>query len=815
MITNRSRFVSPNYQPKSHQKNPTTNEIEDGEDNPAFLEPNDDITETNLEQIQKIELDIDNLHVAFSTATSTVDINDRKESLISTQPFAIDEIEQASDEEVAANVSNIDDPNMLVLTFRSWFLGLLFTCLLSFVNQFFWYRTSPLFVGTLVAQLLTYPLGKGMAKMLPKRKFKIFRWTFSLNPGPFTIKEHCIITAMANATCSTAYAIDVLTALRIFYKRTLHPLLGIIFVITSQILGYGIAGIMRKFLVWPSAMIWPANLVNCALFRTLHEDREGVDINEEGGNTESRWKMSRLRFFFLASFCQFLWYWFPGYIFPVVSLFSWLCMLKPDNILVSQLTGINGLGIGSIELDWNAWVSFLGSPIIVPFWAQINIMIGFVAVAWILAPASYYTNLWGSKAMPITSNRVFTSDGYFYNVSAVLDSRLRLNETAYKNYGELRMPAVFAISYAISFAAIAAVIVHTILYHGKTIIKQFRSSLKDNTNDIHAKMMSRYPEAPEWWYTLLFGIAFLLAVIVCHVGQLMPWYYLFLAVALACTFVLPTGIVQAVTNQSIGINVITEFVAGIVIPGDPLANVTFKTYGYITQYQALLLISDLKLGHYMKIPPRAMFATQLIGTMIAGIVNYTTAMYLMNNIPNICTTKNTKWTCPNANIFFSASIIWGAIGPVKMFGKGSMYSTLLYGFIIGALLPLPFWFLMKKYPNAKWLKYIHFPIMLSATGMMPPAPPGNYPSWLLVGFLFNFVLLRYARSWWKRYAYVFSAAMDCGVAFCVLLIFFFLQNNRIEFPLWWGSGGVTGDGCPLSHANYSGIIPSDRPVSFG
>ena len=88
--------------------------------------------------------------------------------------------------------------------------------------------------------------------------------------------------------------------------------------------------------------------------------------------------------------------------------------------------------------------------------------------------------------------------------------------------------------------------------------------------------------------------------------------------AIAVIFVLPTGIVQAVTNQTIGrlkirlrtipfidallgLNVITEFVAGIIIPGDPLANVTFKTYGYITQYQALLLISDLKLGHYMKV----------------------------------------------------------------------------------------------------------------------------------------------------------------------------------------------------------------------
>jgi hypothetical protein len=124
------------------------------------------------------------------------------------------------------------------------------------------------------------------------------------------------------------------------------------------------AGMMRKFLVWPGAMIWPANLVNCALFRTLHNDKEDEDNTEE----KPRWKMTRLRFFFFAFLFQFLYYWFPGYIFPVLSLFSWICMIKPDNILLSQLTGINGLGIGAIELDWNAWVSFLGSPIVVPFW---------------------------------------------------------------------------------------------------------------------------------------------------------------------------------------------------------------------------------------------------------------------------------------------------------------------------------------------------------------------------------------------------------------------------------------------------------------
>jgi hypothetical protein len=134
----------------------------------------------------------DTVRVSFSKASSTVDI-DRIDSC-STMDH-----QQSAYEEVAANVSNKDDPNILVLTFRSWLIGLTFTCLLSFVNQFFWYRTSPLIIGVLVAQLLSHLLGKLMARFLPTRQWKCFRWSFSLNPGPFTVKEHCIITTMANA----------------------------------------------------------------------------------------------------------------------------------------------------------------------------------------------------------------------------------------------------------------------------------------------------------------------------------------------------------------------------------------------------------------------------------------------------------------------------------------------------------------------------------------------------------------------------------------------------------------------------------------
>jgi hypothetical protein len=57
-----------------------------------------------------------------------------------------------------------------------------------------------------------------------------------------------------------------------------------------------------------------------------------------------------------------------------------------------------------------------------------------------------------------------------------------------------------------------------------------------------------------------------------------------------------------------------------------------------------------------------MFITQLTGTIISGVINYLTADYLLSSIKNICTQENQQWTCPNANTFFSASIIWGAIG---------------------------------------------------------------------------------------------------------------------------------------------------------
>ena len=63
--------------------------------------------------------------------------------------------------------------------------------------------------------------------------------------------------------------------------------------------------------------------------------------------------------------------------------------------------------------------------------------------------------------------------------------------------------------------------------------------------------------------------------------------------------------------QTPRLNAITEYMVGLIYPGRPIANVSFKVYGYMSMNQAVSFLNDFKLGHYMKIPPRSMFLVQV------------------------------------------------------------------------------------------------------------------------------------------------------------------------------------------------------------
>lgn len=73
----------------------------------------------------------------------------------------------------------------------------------------------------MIALLVAYPLGVGWAKIMPTRPFSTLGFHWSLNPCPFSVKEHALIVIMANASFGSgfAYFADTLTAQRAFYGQ--------------------------------------------------------------------------------------------------------------------------------------------------------------------------------------------------------------------------------------------------------------------------------------------------------------------------------------------------------------------------------------------------------------------------------------------------------------------------------------------------------------------------------------------------------------------------------------------------------------------
>ena len=84
----------------------------------------------------------------------------------------------------------------------------------------------------------------------------------------------------------------------------------------------------------------------------------------------------------------------------------------------------------------------------------------------------------------------------------------------------------------------------------------------------------------------------------------------------------------AISNNEIGLNVLCEMIGGFIAPGKALAVNMFKAYGTLTLAQAIGFLDTLKIGHYVKIPPRAMFRAQIIPTFFSVIIVITSMMNL-------------------------------------------------------------------------------------------------------------------------------------------------------------------------------------------
>ncbi|KAL4745887.1 hypothetical protein BDW72DRAFT_210933 [Aspergillus terricola var. indicus] len=702
--------------------------------------------------------------------------------------------------EVRAVVDPYDDPNMPCGTIRAWVIGLGFVILIAFVNQLFSVRQPTISLEATVVQFLAYPVGKAAERFLPDVGMTLFGTRHSLNPGPFNKKEHMVISIMASVgkTLPSSRYIIFTQWLDKYFGQPYAKSFGyqILLALSTDLMGFGLAGLCRRFLVYPSFCLWPKSLVTIALNSSLHSEQN----HSVPGPLRSIFSISRFRFFLLAFSAMFVYFWFPDYIFSALSLFNWLAWIAPENFNLTAITGIkNGLGFNPLPtFDWNV-VTHVADPLIVPFNVTINTFFG-VLIGGITIIGLYWTNAYHTAYLPINTNSMFNHFATSYNVSQILDDRGLLDESKYQSYSPVYLAASSLTFYFFFFAVYAATVSYAWLYHRQDIAKGFRSLMRSfkrggmgDFTDAHSRLMAVYDEVPEWWYAILNVVA-----IVLGVAAVAAWPtftnvgVVFFGIALALVFVVPTGIIEATTGISVEFNVLAEFIGGAWNPGNALAMNFFKCYGYVTTAHALAFANDLKLAHYVKIPPRQTFWAQVVAVVVSAFVCTGVMNFQITHIPGICQSdQKDRFTCPGVNTYFTAAVLFGSIGARKVFGTGGQYTALLSAFPIGFTIPFVVYAVQKRLPRGHWFAKFH-PVMF-LNGGIHWSPYNIAYMWPAV--LPAYVSMRYLRSrylaFWSKYNYVLSAAFSTAIAVAGVVIFFAVSYNGFEVN-WWGNDAESG-----------------------
>ncbi|XP_070667380.1 oligopeptide transporter 3-like [Malus domestica] len=198
------------------------------------------------------------------------------------------------------------------------------------------------------------------------------------------------------------------------------------------VIGYGWAGILRKYLVDSVEIWWPSNVAQVSLFRALHEK----DHKAKG--------------------------------------------LTPMHIIAQQIgSGYSGFGVGVFTFDWARISAYHGSPLVTPWTSILNDGFGFVIFIYIIMPLCYWKfNTFDAQKFPIFSSKLFTFTGHKYDITKILTPQFDINIDAYNSYGKLSLSQLFALSIGSGFARFTATLVHVALFHGIDILKQSKSAMQ-------------------------------------------------------------------------------------------------------------------------------------------------------------------------------------------------------------------------------------------------------------------------------------------------------------------------------------------------
>ncbi|CAH6723934.1 hypothetical protein CLIB1444_23S00738 [[Candida] jaroonii] len=732
----------------------------------------------------------------------------------------------------------VDNPRTLTITFRYFVLSTLFVVPGAFIDTMNSFRTTSAAYSIFFVQIASHWCGKWMARTLPNKDVRIGKFSFNLNPGPWSIKETALITITANSGATGNLATNGISLAQLHFGEVVHPLTAICFMLAIVFVGYAYAAIAKDLLLYDPQFIWPQALMQTTLLRSqekadgISDEGEGdsgevVDSRRDFGAIKNRDESdiepsdtsstgpdpttskgeepgtsvskpdTQMRVFFYVLIAVTIWQFFPEFIFPLTSSLAVICWIAPYSPTWNFIgSGMGGMGFMNFTLDW---ANITSSIMLFPYWIQVIQFVAFVIGCWILIPIVKFG---GFNDFGLMSNSIFTETGAKYPTNELLTPDLQFNQTAYEHYGPANLGAQRLWNVFFDYAAYVSGVVWVVMFGYERLVQSWKiSRSKDKTyGDRLNKLAKNYDPIPMSWYYTLFGLSFGMLMIIFWSGQMfMPWWCCIIALILGSIIVTPLAWLYALSNFQLPIGTFNELFFGYLVQSQSVHPASGSVFGSVAGdawYRAQYHLECMKLGFYIHLPPKEVFLAQIYGELIGVPINYLALSWVLGTKGDYLKGKLkdplNQWTGQEIESIHTNAIQYVVLGPSRLFHN---YPLLPLGFVVGLIAPISLYYLHRRYKKVGfdyWNTTVFFSSMAKFHGNLSTGGLSKF----IGGTITMFYIFRYHHHHWKNYNYILAAAFDTGYNLSVLLIFL-VSSVLFTFtmPHWWGNDATSIEKC--------------------
>ncbi|KAK3332397.1 OPT superfamily oligopeptide transporter [Cercophora scortea] len=693
-----------------------------------------------------------------------------------------------------------DNPSQSPYTFRAFIIGLGLSSFGAVIAEIFYFKPQTVGVQPIFLIIAAFCLGEASA-LIP-RWGPVGRF---LNPGPFNQKEHVFIVIMASSAAGSALGTEQLAVQSLYYGEQPSAASAIFMLFSSQCIGYGLLGVMRKTFIYPTKFVWPTSLPLASLFQSMHLNKDLA--------------MKRMRLFWYLCLGVMIWEIVPQYIFPLTVGISVFCLANPNSAVFTYLfggtNGNEGMGLFSWSMDWQ----YIGTTqFVLPLNTLVNQLIGYVGCV-ILTVAAYYCNIWNAQDYPFLAQALFTTNGTVYSQTEILGKNNEVDPSALAAYGLPRFATSNALALLTLNMGTTAAVMHIFLWNWADVKLFFASfsprTIKDQlfttswkfwrtTNpqpptkpfpgtegDPHFAAIRAYKDAPSWWYHTVLLLATAIGLICCYEQQTsLPWWAFLTALALSWFLTAIFACMCGITGFYFPPATAIQMIGAYLVPRRPVANMMFTLYGSNALMQAISMLADLKLAQYAKLPPRATFVAQLVGTCVGAVLNWVMMNSIVENQREVLlSVEGTNvWSGQNVQTYNAQAVAWGGAGD-EMFGRDGVYWMVPMGLLFGLIAPIPFWIGHKFFPHLR-LDYFNTFIICTWLGVLSVGINSSLTAYFVFGFLAQGYIRRYRPLLFAKWNLIVAAGIAGGCSLIVFILTFAVfggSGTERPFPAWWGN----------------------------